>query len=104
MKVTVPETVDIRLQRHGLGARTDQVQLQSSASDISVIGYDNNEYSEMIYPPLTTVDMLPFEIGLRSAEKMLVLLDNKEEADESSETILSPKLILRESTKDLKQK
>ena len=72
--------------------------------DLSVIGYDNNEYSEMIYPPLTTVDMLPFEIGLRSAEKMLVLLDNKEEADESSETILSPKLILRESTKDLKQK
>ena len=69
--------------------------------DISVIGYDNNEYSEIIYPPLTTVDMLPFEIGLRSAEKMLALLGNKEEADESSETILSPKLILRESTKEL---
>lgn len=27
--------------------------------DVSVIGYDNNEYSEMIYSPLTTVDMLP---------------------------------------------
>ena len=69
--------------------------------DLSVIGYDNNEYSEMIYPPLTTVDMLPFEIGLRSAEKMLALLGNKEEAGESPETILSPKLILRESTKEL---
>lgn len=69
--------------------------------DISVIGYDNNEYSEMIYPPLTTVDMLPFEIGSKSAEKMLVLLDNREELGESPETILSPKLILRESTKEL---
>ena len=68
--------------------------------DISVIGYDNNEYSEMTYPPLTTIDMLPTEIGLSSAEKMLALLSNKEEDGGSSETILSPKLILRESTKE----
>lgn len=69
--------------------------------DISVIGYDNNEYSEMIHPPLTTVDMLPFQIGLRSAEKMFALLGGKEEAGENPATILSPKLIVRKSTREL---
>ncbi len=46
--------------------------------------------------------MLPFEIGLRSAEKMFALLGGKEEAGENPETILFPKLIVRESVKELR--
>ena len=84
---------------YGVYAAIGEAELKVP-QDISVIGYDNNEYSEIIYPPLTTVDMLPFEIGLRSAEKMFALID-REEAGESPETILSPKLILRESTREL---
>ena len=63
---------------YGVYAAIAEANLQVP-EDISVIGYDNNEYSEMIYPPLITEDMFPFEIGLRSAENMLALLNGEEE-------------------------
>lgn len=72
--------------------------------DISVMGYDNNEYSDIIYPALTTVDLLPYDIGMQSAKLMLNIINNKSsQADVlSNKKILSPKLIVRHSTKSNK--
>ena len=81
---------------YGVYAAIAEANLQVP-EDISVIGYDNNEYSEMIYPPLTTVDMFPFEIGLRSAEKMFALLNGEEERTRR-DSVITPRIILRKST------
>lgn len=71
--------------------------------DISVVGYDNNEYSDMIFPALTTVDMLPQKIGKQAAKIMLNLINNKnnDNADEHIEAVISPKFILRNSTRKI---
>lgn len=69
--------------------------------DISVIGYDNNEYSDIIYPALTTIDLLPYDIGKQSAKLMLNIVTSiySSENPPINKKILSPKLIIRNSTK-----
>jgi len=83
---------------YGVYAAIAESDLQVS-EDVSIVGYDNNEYSEMIYPPLTTVDMFPEQVGSKAAELMFGLLKDKEKREEIVESVISPKLILRESTR-----
>ncbi len=68
--------------------------------DLSVIGYDNNEYSDLIFPPLTTVDMLSYDVGKRAAQLMLDILqsDKHDDATSKNHVIISPHLIIRGST------
>ena len=72
--------------------------------DISVMGYDNNEYSDIIYPALTTIDLLPYEIGIHSAKLMLnIIHDDFSQANKQlKQNVISPKLTIRNSTKSLK--
>ena len=71
--------------------------------DISVIGYDNNEYSDMISPALTTVDLLPYDIGKHAARLMLDILQTEHATahDNPTKIIISPKIVERNSTKKL---
>lgn len=71
--------------------------------DISVIGYDNNEYSDMTFPALTTVDILPYTVGRQSAEIMFDLINHKNKNNPGGhiEAVISPKLILRNSTREV---
>ena len=69
--------------------------------DISVIGYDNNEYSDMTSPALTTVDILPYQIGKQASKIMFNLIQNKETINDHIEAVISPKLIVRNSTKQI---
>ena len=71
--------------------------------DISVIGFDNNEFSTIIEPPLTSVDNHFFEIGQRSAQRMLDILDLPEnERMRSPQGIITmPELVWRNSVADL---
>ena len=73
----------------------------SIPEDLSVIGYDNNEYSDMLYPPLTTVDILSYDIGKHAARLMLDTLQNEasREEDNSTKVLISPKIIVRASTR-----
>ena len=68
--------------------------------DLSVIGYDNNEYSDIVFPPLTTVDMLSYDVGKHAARLMLDILqsDKRSVTDAQTKVIISPKLIIRGST------
>lgn len=66
--------------------------------DVSVIGYDNNEYSDIIAPPLTTIDMRPHKIGKQAAELMLKMIEGQELTEEQHKILIEPKLILRNST------
>ena len=69
--------------------------------DISVIGYDNNEFSDMIIPPLTTIDLQPYKLGKEAAKLMFQILNTDEDARELQSVVFSPKLIQRGSTQQL---
>ncbi len=66
--------------------------------DISVVGYDNNEYSSMMLPPLTTIDIRPFEVGERAARMMFHLINASGEEPVSPDAVIAPLLVLRHST------
>ena len=65
--------------------------------DVSVIGYDNNEYSDIIHPKLTTIDILPYDIGKHSAKLMLDLIEN--DKLKSKGIVITPTLTIKESAK-----
>lgn len=62
--------------------------------DISVIGYDNMEYSEWMFPTLTTVSMPLYEMG-KAAGRMI--LDRIRGKEEEKEVIVRGNLIVRHS-------
>ena len=71
------------------------------SDDVSVMGYDNNEYSEMISPALTTVDIFPYDIGKHAARIMLDILQSGQlkSTDNATRVILTPRLVARNSVK-----
>lgn len=68
----------------------------SVPKDISIIGFDDIEISSFINPSLTTVRQSIYEIGKRSTELLLDLI-NKKRTSPISE-LLDVELIIREST------
>lgn len=65
--------------------------------DISIIGFDNVPFSDVLKVPLTSIDIPTHEIGIFAAQKMLDMIGNG--IPESLETIkFSPKLMIRGST------
>ena len=71
----------------------------SVPSDVSVVGYDNNEYAGVMSPALTTVDILPYEIGDRAAEMMLKALGGAC-TEKERQIVISPHIVVRNSTKN----
>ncbi|GIG27252.1 LacI family DNA-binding transcriptional regulator [Cellulomonas denverensis] len=62
--------------------------------DISVVGFDDNEFASQVFPPLTTVRQSFVTVGTRCMEILLRLIDG-EPADT---TPAQPELIVRAST------
>ena len=71
--------------------------------DISVIGYDNNEYSNMMLPALSTIDIRPFQLGKNASELLLNLINDSSQINQidDNKLTLSPRLIIRESAKEI---
>lgn len=69
--------------------------------DISVIGSDNISFSEDFRIPLTTIDAHTYEIGRMGCQVLINHLTSKEKRD-AQKLLLTPKLIIRESTGPLK--
>ena len=63
--------------------------------DISVGGYDNEIFSEVIDPPLTTVSTSVYEIGKSAAELLIGIIENK--ITDKVKTIIEPTLVIRNS-------
>lgn len=68
--------------------------------DIEVIGFDNIPASEMIDPPLTTVEQPISELGLQAARALLTLMDGG--TLEQTSIRLEPRMLLRKSTKQMR--
>lgn len=69
--------------------------------DISIIGFDNIEFSAMVNPSLTTINQPSFETG-KLACKILIENLTKDENDYVS-IMLEPSLIERKSVRNLKE-
>lgn len=66
--------------------------------DISVIGFDNLEFSSLIDPPLSTVSQPFYDIGARAASKLLQLCSGEDTQGPMVE-IMPRELIIRKSTR-----
>jgi LacI family transcriptional regulator len=73
--------------------------------DISLAGYDDIDISSLIDVPLTTVAQLKYPIGQKSAEKLMQLIDSKNNhndiSDSSNDMVFEPELVIRESVKTI---
>jgi len=65
-------------------------------TSLSVVGYDNLPLTELMRPPLTTVQFPGYEMGLLSVQKIFAEMQNPGKGVSSD--ILSSKLIIRAST------
>ncbi|WP_290459575.1 LacI family DNA-binding transcriptional regulator [Romboutsia ilealis] len=63
-------------------------------NDLSIVGYDNIELSEMVEPKLTTIDQNMFLLGKNSA---ILLIEKIENNKESKSIVLNNCLIKRET-------
>lgn len=79
------------LNRHGL----------SVPDDISVIGFDNITYSEMISPPLTTISLPSNSVGYAACEMLTSPLDTDQNSHPSIRFSFPCRLQKRQSVKDL---
>ncbi|MCA9875425.1 MAG: substrate-binding domain-containing protein [Ardenticatenaceae bacterium] len=61
--------------------------------DVSLVGFDDEQFAPYMVPPLTTVRQPAVEIGQVAASTMLDLLDGKK----SQPRVFQPELIVRES-------
>ncbi|TDF93213.1 LacI family DNA-binding transcriptional regulator [Paenibacillus piri] len=66
---------------------------------ISVIGFDNIELSQMLTPALTTVDLPKYEMGRFACSTLMDLLEGNE--IRAKEVVLEPELIVRKSAAKL---
>jgi DNA-binding LacI/PurR family transcriptional regulator len=64
--------------------------------DISVVGYDDTEWAPLLDPPLTTVAVPAFQMGVKAASLLIQKLQNKKPRKPKKIEIM-PKLMIRHS-------
>lgn len=67
--------------------------------DVSLVSFDDSEYSDLLNPPITTIAQPADEFGIRAAEILVNLINGRKPRPKVM--ILEPKLIIRESCRKL---
>lgn len=65
--------------------------------DLSVIGFDDQEESYYMDPPLTTIKQPMFEVGRRAAQMLLDMKDERRSFFSQKPILIKPALIVRKS-------
>ena len=68
----------------------------SIPDDISIVGFDNIDFSDMLEVPLTTVNQPTYKIGQEAARRALLEISSPE--TEKQTISFEPHLIIRKST------
>jgi DNA-binding LacI/PurR family transcriptional regulator len=105
----IKELLDIGKKPDGIFAVNDLTALGAMQSlkkaglkipdDVGVVGFSNGQYSEIIEPPLTTIDQNGYEMGKIAAQLLLKRIDSDEEEFIAETHIVTTELIIRGSTK-----
>ncbi len=69
--------------------------------DLSVVGYDNIEFSMLLDPDLSTVDNHFYELGSACAERILEMINDPENKMAVKKIEFLPELVSRASVKDI---
>jgi len=70
---------------------------RSIGDDISIVGYNDIPFADKLSPPLTTIRIPHYQIGVKAAELMLDILEDAERTGPVS-IRLAPSLVVRQST------
>jgi len=70
--------------------------------DISIAGFDDLPYSEILTPPLTTIRQPGYRLGFEGAKMLLAQIEGT--SDGKTKKIIQNTLIIRDSVKDLTRK
>jgi LacI family transcriptional regulator len=70
----------------------------SIPDQLSVVGYDNIDITPFTIPPLTTINQSGVMMGETTATLLLDMIEKEHTADEINDVVLSPTLVIREST------
>ena len=65
---------------------------------ISIVGYDDQEFSRYLMPALTTVSQSSGEIGRQAGKMLLEVINPETKKNGNTHIVLTPQLIVREST------
>lgn len=65
--------------------------------DVEVVGFDNIQFSEMVDPPLTTLEQPLYEMGRKAAETALALIEGRRLTEANIR--MEAKLVVRRSTR-----
>lgn len=68
----------------------------SVPGDIAVVGFNNNPFSGLVSPPLTTVDINTYQLGITSTNRLIKLIQNKPVT--GNKEIVETDIIIRESS------
>lgn len=95
----------------GIFAATDMLALGAAQSlkenrfiipdDISIIGYDDMDYSKFAVPPLTTIHQPLFELAEKAAEKIIEQIIEEKYCPDKYKITIPPYIIERKSVKKL---
>ena len=67
--------------------------------DLAFMGFSNEPFTEIMTPQLSSVDQQTLEMGRRSAERLIAVLNNDPSALKAvPKLVLSPRLIIRTSS------
>ncbi|MBI1938342.1 MAG: LacI family DNA-binding transcriptional regulator [Ignavibacteriales bacterium] len=66
--------------------------------DIGIVGFSNNKITTLVEPQITTVNQPSFEMGKKSAEILIEMIDNPDKIKEPQTIIVETNLIVRNST------
>lgn len=69
--------------------------------DIALAGYDNTEFSQYLYPPLTTVDNLLAQISGQAVRILVDRIEGRSESESPLTRTFTPQLIIRGSTRTM---
>ena len=66
--------------------------------DVAIMGYDNIEFSEFALPPLTTMNYAVDQVSRMAVDRLMRLIEARDQAPEPRVTLIEPDLVVRAST------
>ena len=71
--------------------------------DLSLLGFDNPEWAQIVEPPLTTIEQPTYQLGVAAAELLLQRVTRKKGGSKKAKKlVLDTKLIIRDSCTPIK--
>jgi LacI family transcriptional regulator len=67
-------------------------------AQVSIVGYDNIDITPLTIPPLTTINQSGDEMGETAANMLLDMVEQHTDSDEIGDIVISPTLVVRQST------